>query len=29
VRIVGAQLGTDAGVIGAGMLAFEALDPEP
>lgn len=27
VRIVGAQLGTDAGVIGAGMLAFEALDP--
>ena len=29
VRIVGAQLGTDAGVIGAGMLAFEALDSEP
>jgi glucokinase len=27
VRILGAQLGTDAGVIGAGMLAFEALDP--
>jgi len=27
VRIVGAQLGTDAGVIGAGMLAFEALGP--
>ena len=26
VRIVGAQLGTDAGVIGAGMLALEALD---
>jgi glucokinase len=26
VRIVEAQLGTDAGVIGAGMLAFEALD---
>jgi glucokinase len=28
VRLVEAQLGTDAGVIGAGMLAFEALDPE-
>jgi len=27
VRILGAQLGTDAGVIGAGMVAFEALDP--
>lgn len=26
VRIVKAQLGTDAGVIGAGMIAFEALD---
>jgi glucokinase len=26
VRIVEAQLGTDAGVIGAGMIAFEALD---
>jgi glucokinase len=26
VRIVGAQLGTYAGVIGAGMIAFEALD---
>jgi glucokinase len=26
VRIVGAQLGADAGVIGAGMLAFEALE---
>jgi glucokinase len=26
VRIVRAQLGTDAGVIGAGMIAFEALD---
>ena len=26
VRIVEAQLGTDAGVIGAGMVAFEALD---
>jgi glucokinase len=28
VRIVEAQLGTDAGVIGAGMIAFEALDAE-
>lgn len=28
VRIVEAQLGTEAGVIGAGMVAFEALDPE-
>ncbi|HVD12331.1 MAG TPA: ROK family protein [Gaiellaceae bacterium] len=28
VRIVEAQLGTDAGVIGAGMLAFEALGAE-
>jgi glucokinase len=28
VRIVEAQLGTDAGVIGAGMLAVEALRPE-
>jgi glucokinase len=27
VRIVEAQLGTNAGVIGAGMVAFEALDP--
>ena len=28
VRIVEAQLGAEAGVIGAGMVAFEALDPE-
>ena len=28
VRIVHAQLGTDAGVIGAGMIAFEALHAE-
>jgi glucokinase len=28
VRIVEAQLGTDAGVIGAGMVAFEALGSE-
>jgi glucokinase len=28
VRIVEAELGADAGVIGAGMIAFEALDPE-
>ena len=28
VRIVEAQLGTDAGVIGAGMIAFEALGAE-
>jgi glucokinase len=28
VRIVEAQLGTDAGVIGAGMIAFEALHAE-
>jgi glucokinase len=28
VRIVEAQLGSDAGVIGAGMIAFEALDSE-
>ena len=28
VRIVAAQLGTDAGVIGAGMIAFEALGAE-
>jgi glucokinase len=28
VRIVHAQLGTDAGVIGAGMIAFEALHTE-
>ena len=28
VRIVNAQLGTDAGVIGAGMIAFEALHAE-
>jgi glucokinase len=27
VRIVEAQLGSDAGVIGAGMVAFEALEP--
>jgi glucokinase len=27
VRMVGAQLGSDAGVIGAAMLAFEALGP--
>jgi hypothetical protein len=26
LRIVQAQLGGDAGVIGAGMIAFEALD---
>jgi hypothetical protein len=26
VRIVEAQFGSDAGVIGAGMIAFEALD---
>ena len=28
VRIVEAELGADAGVIGAGMLGFEALEPE-
>jgi glucokinase len=28
VRIVEAELGAEAGVIGAGMVAFEALDPE-
>lgn len=28
VRLVHARLGTDAGVIGAGMIAFEALDAE-
>ena len=28
VRIVQAELGGDAGVIGAGMVGFEALDPE-
>ncbi|HEX3687789.1 MAG TPA: ROK family protein [Gaiellaceae bacterium] len=28
VRLVPAELGTDAGVIGAGMIAFEALAPE-
>jgi glucokinase len=28
LRIVQAELGTDAGVIGAGMVAFEALDAE-
>jgi glucokinase len=28
VRIVQAELGTEAGVIGAAMVAFEALDPE-
>jgi glucokinase len=28
VRLVLAELGTDAGVIGAGMIAFEALAPE-
>ncbi|HZE28980.1 MAG TPA: ROK family protein [Gaiellaceae bacterium] len=28
VRIVEAELGTEAGVIGAGMVAFEALHPE-
>jgi glucokinase len=28
VRIVQAELGVDAGVIGAGMLGFEALEPE-
>jgi glucokinase len=28
VKIVEAQLGADAGVIGAGMIAFEALDSE-
>ena len=29
VRVVPAQLGFHAGVIGAGMIAFEALDAEP
>jgi hypothetical protein len=29
VRIVEAQLGTDAGVIGAGMIGFEALGEGP
>jgi hypothetical protein len=28
VRVVEAELGVDAGVIGAGMVAFEALDAE-
>jgi hypothetical protein len=28
LRIVEAQLGSDAGVIGAGMIAFEALESE-
>ena len=28
VRIVKAELGSDAGVIGAGLLAFEAIDQE-
>ncbi len=28
VRIVGAELGSDAGLIGAGLLAFEALGVE-
>jgi glucokinase len=28
LRIVSAELGSDAGVVGAGLLAFEALEPE-
>jgi glucokinase len=29
LRIVSAELGSDAGLVGAGLLAFEALDREP